>query len=65
MARTTIRCTISLPPKLAAQLDEVAEREYRTRSAVIQMLIRTHINENHRLGKTETVVHREGAGGPT
>lgn len=55
MARTTTRFTISLSPELAQRLDEVAEREYRTRSAVIQMLIRTHINENHRLGETETV----------
>ncbi|MGE0356495.1 MAG: ribbon-helix-helix protein, CopG family [Burkholderiales bacterium] len=55
MARTTLRFTISLSPELTKQLNEIAKREYRTRSAVIQMLIRTHTKEDHRPDEVETV----------
>ncbi len=42
MSRTTITCTISLPPKMAKQLDEAMEEEGRTRSELVREALRVY-----------------------
>lgn len=45
MARTTSTLTISLPPEMAAQLEEARKREHRTRSELIREALRRYFAE--------------------
>jgi CopG family transcriptional regulator/antitoxin EndoAI len=42
MSRSTIICTISLPPQMTAELDEMARKDYRTRSELIREALRRY-----------------------
>ncbi len=46
MARTTTTLTISLPPEMAAQVEEVRKKEHRTRSELIREALRHYITES-------------------
>ena len=40
MTRTTATFSVSLPPEMAAELEEVMKREHRTRSELIREALR-------------------------
>lgn len=43
MARTTITFTISLPPEMAEELEEIMKKEHRTRSELIREALRRYV----------------------
>lgn len=43
MARTTVTFSISLPPEMAAELEEIQRKEHRTRSELIREALRRYI----------------------
>jgi len=45
MARTTKIITLSLPPKMAKKIDELMEKEQRTRSELLREALRRYIEE--------------------
>ena len=45
MARTTKTITLSLPPKMAEKIDELMEKEQRTRSELLREALRRYIEE--------------------
>ena len=44
MARITVTFTISLPPEMAEELEEIMKREHRTRSELIREALRRYIS---------------------
>lgn len=47
MARVTVTFTISLPPEMADELEEVMKREHRTRSELIREALRRYVSAHH------------------
>ena len=45
MARSTTTVTFSLPPDMAAQVDQLVEREGRSRSEVVRDALRRYIDD--------------------
>ncbi len=45
MARTTTTVTFSLPPEMAAQVDQLVEREGRSRSELVREALRRYIDD--------------------
>lgn len=43
MARVTVTFTISLPPEMAAELEEIRKKEHRTRSELIREALRRYV----------------------
>lgn len=43
MARTTVTFTVSLPPQMAAELEDVMRREHRTRSELVREALRQYV----------------------
>ncbi|OYV63523.1 MAG: hypothetical protein B7X03_01250 [Parcubacteria group bacterium 21-58-10] len=43
MARVTVTFSISLPPEMAAELEEIRKKEHRTRSELIREALRRYI----------------------
>jgi metal-responsive CopG/Arc/MetJ family transcriptional regulator len=43
MARVTVTFTISLPPEMAAKLEEIRKKEHRTRSELVREALRRYI----------------------
>ena len=43
MARTTVTYSISLPPEMAAELEEIRKKEHRTRSELLREALRRYI----------------------
>lgn len=46
MARTTVTFTISLPPAMGAELEEMQRKEHRTRSELVREALRWYISTN-------------------
>ncbi|HQT82608.1 MAG: hypothetical protein B7W98_03120 [Parcubacteria group bacterium 20-58-5] len=44
MARVTVTFTISFPPEMAEELEEVMRREHRTRSELIREALRRYVS---------------------
>ena len=44
MARTTVTYTISLPPEMAAELEEIRKKEHRTRSELLREALRRYVS---------------------
>ncbi len=44
MARVTVTFTISLPPEMAAELEETRKKEHRTRSELIREALRRYVS---------------------
>ncbi|MDP2655082.1 MAG: ribbon-helix-helix domain-containing protein [bacterium] len=42
MARTTVTYTISLPPEMAVELEEIRKKEHRTRSELLREALRRY-----------------------
>ena len=47
MARVTVTFTISLPPEMAEELEEVRKREHRTRSELIREALRRYVSSDN------------------
>jgi len=47
MARVTVTFTISLPPAMAAELEDIRKKEHRTRSELIREAIRRYMSQNY------------------
>lgn len=43
MPRITITMTISVPPEMAAQIEEIRKKEHRTRSELLREALRRYI----------------------
>ena len=43
MARTTVTYTISLPPEMAAELEEIRKKEHSTRSEFLREALRRYV----------------------
>jgi metal-responsive CopG/Arc/MetJ family transcriptional regulator len=43
MARITITYSISLPPEMAAELEEIRKKEHRTRSELLREALRRYV----------------------
>lgn len=43
MARTTVTFTISLPPEMAKEIEEIRQKEHRTRSELLREALRRYI----------------------
>lgn len=46
MGRTTTTVTFSLPPEMATQVDQLVEREGRTRSELVREALRRYIDDS-------------------
>lgn len=44
MARTTVTYSISLPPEMAAELEEIRKKEHRTRSELLREALRRYVS---------------------
>lgn len=44
MARITVTFSISVPPEMAAQLEEIRKKEHRTRSELLREALRRYID---------------------
>jgi CopG family transcriptional regulator / antitoxin EndoAI len=47
MARTTITMTLSLPPEMAKQVEELTREEHRTKSELFREALRKYIEERN------------------
>ena len=45
MARVTVTFTISLPPEMAGELEEIMKKEHRTRSELVREALRRYVSE--------------------
>ena len=43
MSRTTVTFTISIPPEMAAELEDVRKKEHRTRSELLREALRRYV----------------------
>ena len=43
MARITVTFSISIPPEMAAELEEIRKKEHRTRSELIREALRRYV----------------------
>ncbi len=46
MARVTVTFTISLPPKMAEEIEEIMKKEHRTRSELVREALRQYVVPN-------------------
>lgn len=44
MVRVTVTFSISLPPEMAAELEEIRKKEHRTRSELIREALRRYVS---------------------
>jgi len=44
MSRTTVTFTISIPPEMAAELEEARKKEHRTRSEFVREALRRYVS---------------------
>ena len=44
MARVTVTFSISLPPEMAAELEEIRKKEHRTRSELLREALRRYVS---------------------
>jgi metal-responsive CopG/Arc/MetJ family transcriptional regulator len=51
MARITVTFSISLPPEMAEELEEIRKKEHRTRSELIREALRRYISASLRIAK--------------
>lgn len=49
MSRTTVTFTISIPPGMAAEFEEVRKKEHRTRSELVREALRQYISLERRV----------------
>lgn len=45
MGRTTVTCTVSLPPEMADELERVRTKEQRTRSELVREALRQYFRQ--------------------
>jgi metal-responsive CopG/Arc/MetJ family transcriptional regulator len=60
MARTTVTYTISLPPEMAAELEDIRKKEHRTRSELLREALRRYASaasNSNLLGKANKTVY--------
>lgn len=58
MPRITITFTISLPPEMAMELEQVRSEEHRTRSELIREALRRYFYERNLRRRLECIRHR-------